>query len=177
MPKQINFTGNIDLLLIDYRDQLISRIDKHYRKRDLSRIDTIIVHHSGSDKSTLESMSEYHTADKPDGHGWPRLSYHFVIHYGDVFVINDIDLLTYHARGYNARSIGICIIGNYENKLPSTSDVRALHNLILILNFVLPGLKVLGHRDVSNTLCPGKNLYDVVHNLFDGERIMPWPGL
>lgn len=171
------YDGLLMLHLHDYRDKLTSRTDRRYRRRSLSGIDTVIVHHSGADNSTIQSMSRYHTADKPQGHGWPRLSYHFVIHYGNVFVINDIDLLTYHARGYNARSIGICIIGNYENKLPSTRDVRALHNLILILNFVLPGLKVLGHRDVSNTLCPGKHLYDVVHNLFDGERIMPWPGL
>lgn len=160
MPKKINFTGNIDLLLIDYRKRLISRIDKHYRRRDLSRVDTIIVHHSGSDKSTLESMSVYHTEDKPDGHGWPRLSYHYVINGGVIFQINDIDKLTYHCKGYNIRSIGICMIGNYEDKLPYPDDLNALTGLIKTLNFSIPGLKVIGHRDVHNTLCPGKKLYD-----------------
>jgi len=166
MPKQINFTGNIDLLLEDYRELLVSRFDKDYRRRDLSRIDTIIVHHSGSDRSTLESMSVYHTADKPNGHGWPRLSYHYVIHGGVIFQINDIDKLTYHCKGYNARSIGICVIGNYEDKLPPQDDLTALTGLIKTLNFSVPGVKVLGHRDVRNTICPGKKLHDYLKTNF-----------
>ena len=57
---------------------------------------------------------------------------------------------------YNDHFIGICLQGNFEKRQPTGEQLRFLKKE---LN-KYAGLKIIMHREVSNTLCPGKNLVE-----------------
>ncbi|MBU1148991.1 peptidoglycan recognition protein family protein, partial [Patescibacteria group bacterium] len=73
---------------------------------------------------------------------------------------------------FNAGTIGIAILGNYENNIPLTKAINALVKLIAQKSADLGinpkgvsnwrGLtklpNIVGHKDVDCTLCPGSNL-------------------
>ena len=68
-----------------------------------------------------------------------------------------------HARGYNAKSLGICYEGGLDSN-GKPADTRtlsqqiALHALVSKLLKEFPGSKVVGHRDLS----PDKNYNGIV---------------
>ena len=142
----------------DQRNKLINHTTRRYKRRALDKIEAIVIHHSGSDNDTLKSMSNYHV----NHHNWARLSYHFVIIGDTIHIINDLDKLTYHTGGYNTKSIGICVMGNYKNKLPDQRTLIELDYLVSTLKEFMPNLEVYGHRDKKNTECPGDELYDYI---------------
>jgi N-acetylmuramoyl-L-alanine amidase len=93
--------------------------------------------------------------------GYFGCGYHYVIRRsGAVEEGRSIDAPGAHARGYNARSIGVCLIGGAapdgspENNF--TSDQwQSLHVALDTLTRVYAGVKVVGHRDLDpKTTCP-----------------------
>ncbi|XP_071446125.1 peptidoglycan recognition protein-like [Hetaerina americana] len=74
-----------------------------------------------------------------------------------------------HSRGYNTRSLGIALIGNFDEKVPSESMTTALRNLLqcaVSLNELTSDYKLLGHRQVTSVLSPGRTFY---------EELKTWP--
>jgi hypothetical protein len=71
-----------------------------------------------------------------------------------------------HARGFNRESIGICVIGNFEETMPTPKQIKALIALCthLCRQFELKADAIIGHRDVkdNSTNCPGKYLYSLL---------------
>ncbi|WP_141538692.1 N-acetylmuramoyl-L-alanine amidase [Isoptericola jiangsuensis] len=77
-----------------------------------------------------------------------------------------------HARGFNTNTTGVSVLGNYDVVQPSTASVTAVVKLVawkLALHGVpatgsttIEGVRlprILGHRDVASTACPGRYLY------------------
>ena len=128
------------------------------RTRDTSKIDKIVLHHSSSpmDRTTIHTIHNWHLQ-----RGWLGCGYHFVIHEdGSIFQGRLLDKVGAHARGYNERSIGICVVGNFEIEYPTLYQQEALGKLLLyLLNDKLSGqsLSIIRHKDLSSTLCPGRN--------------------
>ena len=61
----------------------------------------------------------------------------------------------------NHSGIAICLAGNFEKEEPTEHQLNALKKMIQH-KMEIYGIKpknVIGHRDCSATLCPGKNLY------------------
>lgn len=105
--------------------------------------------------------------------GYDDIGYHFVIDkYGRIWKGRDIEKEGAHVKTDNTNSIGICICGNFEEKAPSSSQIKALEKLIIKLYKKFGKLKILGHKDYSgaDTLCPGKYLYQL---LPDVKRQIP----
>jgi len=129
-----------------------------YRKRRVDQIEQIVVHHS-ADNGTPESIAGYHV----NHHKWPGVGYHFLIDKtGQVFKGNEIDTVSYNVANQNTKTLGICCIGNYEVDTPSDATVAALKWLLSAVKAVIGDKPVIGHKDVGNTLCPGKNLYKLI---------------
>lgn len=140
--------------------------EKPYNKRNLSAISQIVVHHS-ADNGTIESIARYHTTPPPAGHGWPGIGYTFVIDQaGTIYQVNDLDDLCFNVAQQNTKSLGICLIGDYQKNTPPDIQVSALKWLISTVRNVLDNaLPVVGHRDRVNTTCPGDNLYALLNQL------------
>lgn len=115
----------------------------------------IVIHHSLSpDGSALDfdAIRKYHM-----GKGWKDIGYHFVIENHDGNIISKrgrpIDEPGAHAVefGMNRKSVGICVVGNYDESPPSLDHLRLLSSLCsaIMVNYAIPINNVIGHRDVG----------------------------
>ena len=65
-----------------------------------------------------------------------------------------------HCQGYNSRSIGVNLTGNFEVDQPTEQQIDALTTLLsdLMQMYNIPPESVTGHNAWNKTACPGANL-------------------
>ena len=87
-----------------------------------SRTDLIVVHHTASDPDiTVEDIHQLHLRNK-----WSGIGYHLVIYPdGSVHQGRPLDTMGAQCEGYNNRSIGINLTGNFEIDQPTQEQVDA----------------------------------------------------
>lgn len=138
-------------------------------KQPVRRWKYLIVHHSASERGSVESIDRYHKSRKDaNGNPWKGIGYHFVIGNGNGLEDGTIEptfrwrgqLSGAHAgvREYNDFGIGICLIGNFEQKLPTQRQQESLKQLLLALTqtFQVDSEQILRHGQIRQTACPGK---------------------
>lgn len=125
----------------------------------------IVIHHSASPvEVTFEQIREHHLS-----RGWSDIGYHFVIDpAGAISKGRAENVVGAHALGINQVSLGICLIGNFDEYHPTTEQFNSLCNLVKDLaqrNKIAPE-SIIGHCDVTceergfrKSRCPGENLY------------------
>ncbi len=125
----------------------------------------LIVHHSGGTDLVPLADTSHHTAKIMEewhiGKGWDGLGYHYVIHKdGEVWRGRPEHRNGAHARGYNTKSIGICLSGNFDATLPTKAQETALKDLLLKTSakYDIPYDKIIPHRNVANKTCYGNKL-------------------
>jgi len=132
-----------------------------------NRWNSIVIHHSASDRSTPQGMRDWHV----NGRGWVALGYHFVIGngvgYGDgkVYVGERWTKQMHGAHcktpgnQYNNHGIGICLIGDLQTHAPTRNQIAALTKLLAFLTAEsrIPSSRILTHGGVTGkTECPGR---------------------
>ena len=97
------------------------------------------------------------------------LAYHFVIGNGRGAGDGEIEvggrwkrqLQGGHVRSVsmNRVAIGIGLVGNFQKSYPTRRQMDSLVRLVkyLMKTYNVPLRRVVGHRDVQKTDCPGKN--------------------
>ncbi len=130
----------------------------------------VVIHHSATESGSVESIHAEH-ARRTDsiGNSWLGIGYHFVIGNGSGMEDGQIEatfrwkqqIHGAHSGSavHNANGIGICLIGNFENKKPSTKQMKAITDLVSQLSkrYQIPARLVIGHNTVKPTVCPGKH--------------------
>lgn len=97
-----------------------------------------------------------------EGNGWADIGYHFVIRRnGQVETGRALERAGAHVTGYNANSIGICMVGgiNAAGKAESNytdEQWASLRELVIKFKNDYPKAVVQGHRDFPNVKkdCP-----------------------
>lgn len=120
-----------------------------------------VVHHSGADEDqTVKEIQNYHM----DKNGWADIGYNFLIDKtGRIFEGRGWSKVGAHVHGHNTANIGVCVIGDYSNKVPSSAVHAALDWLYAEANRRKGAkLKVYGHRQLGSTACPGTQFYNVL---------------
>jgi N-acetyl-anhydromuramyl-L-alanine amidase AmpD len=128
----------------------------------------IVIHHSATPSGNAEIFGNYHVKV----HGWHSLGYHFVIGNGNGSPDGSVEIgerwlkqqAGAHAGNpeYNARGVGICLVGDFEKTSPTPCQMEAVAGLCAELcekHGIAPE-RIVGHRDVrrgGDTLCPGRN--------------------
>jgi len=126
----------------------------------------IIVHHTATETGSLASIDRFHR-DKGMENG---AAYHFIIGNGDG--MKDGEIVASHRwdqqlngghvgdDAWNRMSIGIVLVGNFEDTQPSKAQMDSLAKLVrfLMVQNKIPLDHVIPHRlcPISQTLCPGK---------------------
>ena len=130
----------------------------------------IIIHHtvSSRDKTSLQAIDNWHRARWPNFRSslgfW--VGYHYVIlGNGEIKQTRKDVEMGAHAIPNNGR-LGIALCGNFEIERPSEAQLSSLTSLLkkLKLTYQLQDKDILGHHQVSATLCQGKNLIDWLEN-------------
>lgn len=155
---------------IDLRGDLPVHPSAVYAAREVSKIQGAIIHHSATKGQTIRSIAQFHTEVRQ----WPGVAYHFAIGYdGVIYQLQDVETVTYHAQGHNARTIGIVLIGNFQDRpLPEKMET-SLVNLLAYLEEVY-GLKYIWlHGQTKATLCPGKYARDFAEPYLKGLEYLP----
>lgn len=119
----------------------------------------LVVHYSATPPDRAVSVAEidaWHRA-----RGFKKIGYHYVIHQnGKIERGRDENEVGAHVAGQNTGKLGICFIGGlgpdgkgYDSRTPA--QIASMVQLIEELLSRYPGAKVVGHRDLGATECPG----------------------
>lgn len=118
-----------------------------------NRTDEIILHHAEAKSASVEEVNRWHLE-----RGWTGIGYHFYIRKdGRIYRGRPEWAVGAHAQGHNSRSVGICVEGAYMTETMPKAQFDALVGLVREEMAKYPGAKVLRHRDVNSTDCPGVN--------------------
>lgn len=141
----------------------------------------IVVHHSATPTGSAAEFDVEHR-----DRGWDGLGYHFVIdnghggpdgrvEVGQRWRIQKWGAHTGKTPGneYNYHGIGICLVGDFINHMPSANQLASLRRLVgyLMAKYDIPVENVVGHRDGpgTSTECPGKMFHAYLHSTFRAE--------
>lgn len=124
-------------------------------------IDLLVIHCAATPPSAdigVEEIRHWHV----DERGWSDVGYHYIIRRdGLVEGGRDVEIAGAHARGHNANSIGVCLVGGVDEQgQPDANYTRAqwasLARLIRSLKASYPEAGILGHRDLPGVTkaCP-----------------------
>lgn len=124
----------------------------------------IVIHHSESpDHNTLDwaGIRNWHTCHNK----WRAIGYHFGLErigkqYETLVGRMPTDTGA-HCRGKNRKSWGVCIIGNFDHKVPPPVQWKLAVKFAASLTELadIPVDNVLGHREgdpTTNKTCPGR---------------------
>lgn len=148
-----------------------------------SRLEGAVVHHTaGSNSYTTQAQAmqqirndqAYHI----DARGWCDIGYNFVVDkWGNIYEgrANSLTqaVIGVHATGANTGTVGVSMLGNYDTVPTTPAMIDAVGRIIgwrLAAYGVNPlgagtypsGLylpRIIGHRDVAQTACPGRYGY------------------
>ena len=158
-----------------------------------SKVKHLIVHHSAGSNTNnnyvdvVRNIYVFHTTPAPNGNGWNDIGYNFLIAQdGTVFEgrtgnnsIEGDNVIGAHFCGKNTGTMGICLLGNYnETAVPEIQKKSlielaawkmAKEHLLLNTQEISDELKysISGHRDGCSTECPGENLYSILPKIRD----------
>lgn len=125
---------------------------------------TIVAHHSAIKYGNAKIYDQAHRKRGMKN----GLAYHFIIGNGIDSGNGQIEMGPRwlkqqnggHVRSYqvNQRAIGICLVGNFEQSVPSPAQMQAFMQLTdWLTQEVLPHrVRFAGHKDIEQNLCPGK---------------------
>ncbi len=135
---------NLNIIQLDYKWKENLNMNNKPNK--------IIIHHAALGKVSPEEINEFHKSK-----GWKGIGYNFYISKdGSIYAGRPESSEGAHTIGENSRSIGICLEGNFQKEEVTEAELNSLINLSLYISLKYDIYKILGHKEVYNTLCPGK---------------------
>lgn len=128
-------------------------------RRNPEDIRYAIIHHSATDEGNVAIFRKNHIEEKK----FSDIGYHYVIcngHGGPDGKIQEGRHILFagaHAVGRNDDSVGICLVGDFTKTKPTSLQMEALYKLLreLMGKYPITFDRVLAHKEVSATECPG----------------------
>ena len=134
------------------------------------RTDFIVIHCSATPEEMdigWKEIDRWHRAK-----GWRMGGYHHVIRRdGSIEKGRDLTAQGAHAKGYNHKSVGICLVGGVEpdGKTPEDNfrapQINQLVALLKRLRGMYPSARIIGHNEISSKACPSFSVQ---------ERLKEW---
>ncbi len=120
----------------------------------------LIVHHSLTRDGLVadwEAIRRFHKAPPPAGYGWSDIGYHYGIENVKGGIVLQVGRPEYMPGAHtkelfmNTKSLGICVVGNFDEAPPERAVVRFLVDFCRrkIAEHGIPLQSVLGHREVG----------------------------
>ncbi len=124
-------------------------------------VEYIVLHHSERSHDSPFFIKLRHKYFR----NWSDTGYHFIIgngiysKNGKIYSARPVHFVGAHTFGYNQKSIGICLIGNFDYSEPSFKQYRSLIRLIIQLKLEFKNIKaIIAHNEAKDCkkTCPGK---------------------
>jgi len=139
----------------------------------LGGVDRITVHHDGMPPirianrmdvaRRIDSIRQAH-----QNAGWGDIGYHFIVDpFGQVWEGRRLFFQGAHVHDHNVRNLGVLTLGNFEIQTPTRPQQLALSRFVAqrMRQYRVPLDRVYTHRELTPTLCPGRNLQRVMNQL------------
>ena len=131
--------------------------------------DAIVIHHVGNTNRDV-SAAEIDRWHK--NNGWAGIGYHFVIRKdGTIERGRPMDMLGAHCYQHNWHTIGVNVVGNFMEAVPTSAQMESAAELLAALcRFygINPDREhIKGHREYNSTDCPGRSLYNMLDGLVE----------
>lgn len=146
----------------------------------------IIIHHSDSPNADTDyvALTRAFYLQHTQINGWSDIGYNYLVGFdGTILLGRDPDssgiaqdeVLGAHFCGKNSATMGVCVIGNFQEEPPTQDAIRSLTRLISWKSYkdqLMPEDSTLhygemipviaGHRNGCSTLCPGDSLFALI---------------
>ncbi|MGV8146975.1 MAG: peptidoglycan recognition family protein [Alkaliphilus sp.] len=147
----------------------------------------IIIHHSGdtndaiakvfgsNERGMMKRIQEIHM-----GNNGCDIGYNYGIGtVGGILEGRSINVRGAHEINYNSRSIGVFVHGNYDIRNLTSTQESSLVNLLAWLCFThnISTARILAHKDVRDTDCPGSSVYSKLNSITTQVLIRLSPGM
>ena len=119
-----------------------------------------IVIHCSATKPTMDiglnEIRKWHVKEN----GWRDVGYHYIVRRnGEVELGRRHDDTGAHAAGYNHKTIGVCMVGGMADDNAAENNFTdkqwtAVKDLLNQIKVDYPGLKIIGHNEISSKECP-----------------------
>lgn len=130
----------------------------------------IVIHHSATTNGNAAIFDKWHR----QGNYWEGVGYDFVIGNGTDSDDGQVEVTFRWRRQItgahcktpnnwaNKNAVGICLVGNFNESMPTARQIQSLLNLIRFLQnrYNIPQSRIYGHKNTPGarvTDCPGKN--------------------
>ena len=140
------------------------------QKRTVPNLDDpnkIIIHHAAGnlDFSGVNELHKQKWGFK-SSLGWYVGYTYFIEFTGKVFQARKETEEGAHTKGYNKQSIGICLQGDGTQRDFTPAQYTSLKELVdrKMLEYKIPKIKLFGHQNFSQTLCPSTRLLNWILN-------------
>ena len=111
----------------------------------------IILHHRAGDGDVMSIHSQHLKT------GYSGIGYHFYVRKdGSIYEGRPKETVGAHCLNKNYNSIGVCFEGNFELEEMGHAQKSAGGKLVSYLMGIYPEARVVCHRDMMATACPGK---------------------
>lgn len=135
---------NVVELNLQYRNELTPL--------NLTKVGYVVLHHPEAVTATPEQIHQWHLEN-----GWAGAGYNeYIRKDGTVYIMRG-DNVGAQCLYYNSVSYGICCEGDYgkEQTMPQ-AQFDSLVERLRYHQSRFPNAKIVGHRELCNTACPGK---------------------
>jgi len=160
-------------ILWDFLNKIFESHSASKPKLDLSpitrKVNSIVIHHSLTDDGAVknwDAIKQYHMKTNK----WDDIGYHYGIEYigeeATVMIGRPLETPGAHVKGFNRKSIGVCVVGNFDYTNPPVDKWDLCVDLVRLLckTYNISYDAVLGHREAQIILgerypktCPGTN--------------------
>lgn len=145
----------------------------------VNKPEAIIIHHSWKPEDNIvfeewDNIRDYHI----NHNGWSDIGYHYGLEYvnGEVKVQigRNEDVQGAHTLGMNLRSIGICVIGNYDEQDITSEIFDALVTLCVDIRSRYGKLPIEPHNKYADyKTCPGTK-FPMDKLILEVEKVEHW---
>lgn len=136
-------------------DDLAKHPTERYETRELSQINSLVLHHSAVPASVgADRIARYQV----ERQGWPGVGFHYFIYDdGRIEQTQPLEVISNHAGDANPISVGICLAGNFTDQPPAEAQLLSTSQLTswLLQELDLPLEAIHPHKDYVVTACPG----------------------
>jgi N-acetyl-anhydromuramyl-L-alanine amidase AmpD len=146
--------------MVDRRKDILRHKVKKTPYRKISDIKGIVIHHSLTEEGSADAFARYHVLTN----GWSNMGYTYVINRnGLIEWCADWDVMTPHVGNSNRNYLGICMVGDFREQIPTEEQYKSLYELVdyLLKELKLQPIDVLGHQEIfgySWKQCPALDM-------------------
>lgn len=143
-------------------------------------VNRVAIHHTVTKDHGAETVRQIQNLHMDD-RGWNDIGYNFLYspNLNSFYVGRGGYAIGAHAGGHNATTLGLAILGDFRTDRLDEKTINSVSEFLRwcahIQGYITPTAKVVGHRDLSATACPGPNIEGSFLKLWETELSKAMP--